>query len=346
MPRTRLRILAGPTFYDLSEIEPNSGEGFPISTDAFEGRLAVYIKGFPGGDVVTGTALTTTPSEETEGEDEGEEEKEEGKGVPYFDRKERDAKSWSIQFQGRFLQSHTADDILVGAAFDYPLSLPWGFSAVTGFMQFIDRTLVVDTTSAKPSALSPLITAMPFFSCSPYSAPPSPSAQTSQPNSTHQGLPAFPASDLIADDFKSLRYADEDGETVEVAPGMESRRKVFRDAAKRKLVKFGPEDLITADYVHGHLTLAPTTIAVHAVGLTFNMMQHWDGRPVRFICCERLKPQEPRSTGQREGDGMPWGRVFWCVALERVSEDSDSEGPTDSESEGEEAFKSGEESDS
>ena len=123
----RLRITAGPNFHDLTEIKPNTRKGFSVSTDAFEGEVAVFIKGF------------TTEDEDAE-------------VLSYFEEAEREGKTWSIQFQGetgcvvmsaqgsdlhrgRFLQPHTADDILVGAAFDRPLTLPWGFSVVTSFMQ-------------------------------------------------------------------------------------------------------------------------------------------------------------------------------------------------------------------
>lgn len=39
---------------------------------------------------------------------------------------------------GRFLQEYSADDVLFGNVFDRPLPIPWGFSAITGFMQCVE----------------------------------------------------------------------------------------------------------------------------------------------------------------------------------------------------------------
>ena len=71
----RLRILAGPSFHDLTEIQANSDKGFTISTDAFEGEVAVYLKGFADADGMV-------------------------QNSPYFEQEERRSVTWSIQFQG------------------------------------------------------------------------------------------------------------------------------------------------------------------------------------------------------------------------------------------------------
>ena len=42
----RVRVLAGPTVHNLSEIDVNSNKGFTISSDVFEGQVAVFLKGF------------------------------------------------------------------------------------------------------------------------------------------------------------------------------------------------------------------------------------------------------------------------------------------------------------
>ena len=34
---------------------------------------------------------------------------------------------------------------------------------------------------------------------------------------------------------------------------------------------------------------------------------------MRFVCCERTKTQNGDSI---EGEGDPWGKVFWCVTIE------------------------------
>lgn len=125
----RLRILAGPSLSNLKEIQANTAKGVDVSSTAFEGQVAVYIKGFadPSGEV---------------------------QNSAYFETAQRKDVTWSIQFQGaravklsvnsclnisgpsgRFLKPHSADDILFGNIFDRPLPIPWGFSTILGFMK-------------------------------------------------------------------------------------------------------------------------------------------------------------------------------------------------------------------
>ena len=41
---------------------------------------------------------------------------------------------------GRFLQHHSADEILFGNTFDKPLKLPWGSGAALKFMQYVQHS--------------------------------------------------------------------------------------------------------------------------------------------------------------------------------------------------------------
>jgi len=126
-PIPRLRVLAGPSPSQLSDISDfvNTARPHTIKSDRFQGRLVVHIKGFPG-----------APESE------------------YFEREDRKGITWSIQMQGecqellenpwlmsyrigRFLQEHSADDILFGNTFDRPLKLPWGSTAALKFMQYV-----------------------------------------------------------------------------------------------------------------------------------------------------------------------------------------------------------------
>lgn len=49
-------------------------------------------------------------------------------------------------------------------------------------------------------------------------------------------------------------------------------------------------------------------------GLSIDLLRYWDGQPVRFVCAERAKPGE-------NSDGTPWGRIFFCVVIEKASDD-------------------------
>ena len=134
----RLSVVAGPSLDALVPITVNSGIPHNIVSDAFEGQILAYIKGFTDEE---GNAL------QSEGE--------------YFQREDRKGITWSIQTQGtsfdfapvpqarsdndrralaytgRFLRPISADDVLFGNTFDRPLKLPWGSGAALKFMQYV-----------------------------------------------------------------------------------------------------------------------------------------------------------------------------------------------------------------
>lgn len=275
----RLRILAGPSLHDLRPIHANTNEAVDVSSDVFQGSLAVYIKGFAD---------------------------EEGKvkDSDYF--RKRSGVTWSIQMQGRFLREYTADDLLFGNIFDRPLKLPWIFSVAVKFMNFIDPTLEHDLASKRqPWALSPLIATMPYFE-----------HKRIQSGSS---APAFPPKDPIGDDVTQVRTTStlttsnaKGGKTKE-APS--KRRAFYTNALRRQEVVFGPEDLLTTDFCYDFLSFSPDGIMLRLPGgISVEMTKYWDGQPVRFVCCERLKKSE--RTAERA-----WGRVLWCVMIEPADED-------------------------
>ncbi|TFY56850.1 hypothetical protein EVJ58_g7383 [Rhodofomes roseus] len=263
-----LRILAGPSLDDLTPITANSGKALKIQSDVFEGKIAAYIKGFadPSGNVSDSA---------------------------YFDK--RSGVSWSIQVQGRFLQPHSADDVLFGNVFERPLKLPWGFSAALKFMHFVDPTLEQDLASgSKPWALSPLISTMPYLEHKRVNGP--------------EDVPPFPPDELVGNDLSQLL------ESTKKMDVSKDRRTFFKDAATRKEVVFGPEDLITADFCYDYLDFSPQGVQLRLPGgITIDMMKYWDGQRVPFVCCERLHPGDEHSE--------PWGRILWCIVIEAVDED-------------------------
>jgi hypothetical protein len=83
----RLRVLVGP---DPSSLQPvtslvNSGKAFKIQSEAFDGELALFIKGFPGEDANDTAAADA-----------------------YFDAPDRKGKTWSIQVRGALPLFHLA----------------------------------------------------------------------------------------------------------------------------------------------------------------------------------------------------------------------------------------------
>ncbi|KAI8972866.1 DUF1769-domain-containing protein [Trametes punicea] len=251
-----LRVLAGPTTSetDLVPLKVNSGVPVKIASDAFEGQIAMFIKGLA----------------DAEGGIEDSD---------YF--RKRSGVTWSIQVQGRFLREYSADDLLFGNVFERPFKLPWGFGAALKFMHFIDPTLQHDLASrTKPWALSPLVSTMPYFrhQRSPRGAP----------------TPQFPPKDPLNDDVSQLRTTrDATGSPPSAKLSKASpskRRSYFANALRRQEVVFGPDDLITTDFCYDFLEFSHEGIALRLPGgISIDVMKYWDGQPVRFVCCERAR---------------------------------------------------------
>lgn len=357
MFHSRLRVRVGPSMDKLVCItdKVNSGKAHDISSELFEGKVAINIKGF------------TNPS---------------GKEhyAEYFDREDRKGITWSIQVQGRFLQPTSADDVMFGNTFDKRLKLPWGAGVALKFMKYVDPTLEHDLMSeTKPWALSPLIATMPHFvheriddiraspllenrrsessfppsrsigedtsqlqfaiassnsSSSTYLTPyssnstfvtPSPSLSVASSSSNLSSLPKMPGS-LGVSSNNSLRLPLEKAHMKKNKKGRifgreldlrttSERRSYFSSPQHRQEIVFGPEDLITTDFCYGYLQFKPTLALRISGGMTFDLMKYWDRHPVRFVCCKRKKPGD----GERS-DGQPTGDLYWIVSIETADE--------------------------
>lgn len=325
-----LRVSVGPSLEKLQNITElvNSNKPARISSDLFEGEIVVNIKGFAN-------------------------DKDEYTSSEYFDRADRQGISWSFQVQGRFLKPYSSDDILFGNTFDRPLQLPWGSGAALKFMHFIDPTLEHDlTSSTKPWALSPLITTMPHFAHTRLggSATDSPASSSSSLD-LQTTPPKFPPSHSLSDNTSFLHLASSplssasssssslsstssersakssssfkarlSGKKTKKQGNCQSydfrtaneRRSHFSSAENRGNIRFGPKDVITTDFCYGFLEFSPTISLRIPGGISFDLMKYWDGQPVRFVCCERKNPD---AEGDSD-DGVPWGRIFWCVVIE------------------------------
>lgn len=133
----------------------------------------------------------------------------------YFARSDRQGITWSIQVQGRFLNTYSADNILFGNTFDRPLKLPWGSSAALKFMHFIDPTLEHDLmSSTKPWALAPLISTMPHFTHTRISPPVDKhSCNPLSKKASSVAPPPFPPSSSMCDDTSQLHLAIPDSDS-------------------------------------------------------------------------------------------------------------------------------------
>ena len=150
-------------------------------------------------------------------------------------------------------------------------------------------------------------------------------------------------------------------QTLQELRTADRRRGYFRDALHRRELIFGPEvryaspttdmtarltylfwkDVFTTDFCYGFIQFAPTLSLHLPGGISFDLMHYWDGQPVRFMCCERKREAEIAS---EEGgvDEVPWGRVLWCVAIEPLSDEEESQLAPQSQPRSQTASKDGE----
>ncbi len=87
------------------------------------------------------------------------------------------------------------------------------------------------------------------------------------------------------------------------------------------------KDVFATDFCYGFIQFSPTLSLHLPGGISFDLMHYWDGQPVRFLCCERKREAEGDGGGGEEGgaDDVPWGRVLWCVAIEPVPDEEESQ---------------------
>ncbi|KAG8808876.1 hypothetical protein FRC17_003730 [Serendipita sp. 399] len=312
----KLRVLAGPSANELTPISDivNTFGTHRIVSDRFDGEICVHIKGFvdedgkrrdsayfdpvpstfptPNGsyESISGhghssgsSSSTTSISTSSNRSGSGGKVAEQRKGV-----------TWSIQVRGRFLvDGLTMDDVLFGNTFDRPLRLPWGSGAALKFMSYIDPTLEHALNSERPWALSPLVSTMPYFAISHANGP------TREFANSHGSY--------VEDDTRQLRQ-----EGVPRLKSSAARRQYFANPAKRRETPIKVDDTITTDFCYGFLSFPEIRLNLPG-GISFDLMNYWDGQPVRFVCCERRKGDKG-SGGTLKGPGDP----FWVVVFQAV----------------------------
>lgn len=317
----RLRVLAGPNPHNLEDITDlvNTQKPYTISTSDFHGQVVANIKEFTGPDGVV-------------------------RDSEYFEKEERQDITWSLQVQGTFQKPVSADSVLFGNVFDRTYKLPKGSSTALKLMKFLDPNVEYDMSyNGKFWALSPLISTMPHLSHtrldSNHREPPFPPDKplednldsihlTHSPCSSSTPPPeSKPASSLSAI-TGALKSSVSKNTTPEPDLGThgphsldlhdaQERRSYFYTADHRKKITFGPEDLLTLDFCYGYLSFSPGLVVRLPGGISFDLMKHWHGQPVNFLCCERSKVDLVEGKGPED----PWERVFWCIQIQPADED-------------------------
>lgn len=263
-----LKISAGPSVDSLTTVAVNhDDQPTTIDNDLFQGRIAVRIKNFTGSD---------PPSVSHQ------------KDTPYFTSNHGKNQSWSMQIQGRFKQSVSADDLVFGNEFDKPIKdhLPYGTSVALQFVKLIDPNLEHDLYAQKPHAWSPYLATMPRIN----------SVKLDNPDGGFDSWPAFPVHPTyVEDDLTSLiptDLAEKEKDTVANFKGIdkahEYRQRFLGNKSHRQHIKVEADQLITADFFNGFIDFNDLTLHIpFSGGLKFDLKKYWDGQPVRYICKDK-----------------------------------------------------------
>ncbi|KAJ9095212.1 hypothetical protein QFC19_007667 [Naganishia cerealis] len=120
----------------VEPVHVNSTTPVPITTNAFDGEMSVWVKDYRGLQ-------------------------KKGDGMEYFGERGRESMTYGIVVR---------DDILFGNVFEKPIraSLPWGTSIAMRFINWVDPNVAMDPYADKPWALlvnsSPTLASMNYLS--------------------------------------------------------------------------------------------------------------------------------------------------------------------------------------
>lgn len=114
-----------------------------------------------------------------------------------------------------------------------------------------------------------------------------------------------------------------------------ARRTYFSNKVNRKKVPLESNDIVTTDFAYGFLQFPEIRLNLPG-GISFDLMNYWDGQPVRFVCCERKRDGDDTSSASSiESEGKKSrraalrgpGEPFWVVVFEAVMEDEEVTAP-------------------
>jgi hypothetical protein len=281
-----LKISAGPSLDSLSVLHVNDeSQPLDVSTDDFEGRIAVRIKGFTG-------HLPKDGGKDVENED-----------THYFDRAYAKNCTWSIGIQGRFKDTIDVDDVEFGNLFEHSIKdkLPYGTGVALTAVGYIDPNLHHDLYADKPWAFSPLICTMTRVH-----------VERLSEGAKKEEWPALPHgkddADYVHEDTSLLLCKK--GSTTEVDERLEfdgyadrgtlsslrgsndantahkTRVKFWGNKKVRQEVQFTPQDLLTMDFCQGYIRFDNLHLAI--AGMDFDLAKYAaDDQTVNFYCRNR-----------------------------------------------------------
>ncbi|UZJ53757.1 hypothetical protein CBS101457_003077 [Exobasidium rhododendri] len=286
-----LKLSAGPDLDSLSVLYVNDeSKPLDVSTDAFEGRIVVRIKGFTGQLPDNKNDKEESNSTEVENHD-----------THYFDQSYAKNCTWSIGIQGRFKEEVDVDEVEFGNLFDHSIKdkLPYGTGVALAAVKYIDPNLHHDLYADKPWAFSPLICTMTRINVE----------RLQKDAGSKEDWPAFPQgkdeSDYVQEDTSVLLCKKDS--TKEVVDKLEenghadkgtlsslrssndannahkTRVKFWGNQRVRQATQFTHDDIITMDFCQGYIRFDNLHLAI--AGMEFDLVKYaTHNQVVNFLC--------------------------------------------------------------
>ncbi|KDQ58782.1 hypothetical protein JAAARDRAFT_69203 [Jaapia argillacea MUCL 33604] len=358
----RLRIMAGSSPSNLEELQVNSDIPHRITSDDFDGQILVYLKKSTGPDGKTleheyferEDRKGITWSIQLQGRFTHPRSADDIMFGNIFERRLKLPKAAPAAIKlMKYMDPTLEQDIMSPTK-------PWALSPLISTMPYLAYTRINSDTKTKPppfpSKPKSLVedTSQLHFAVAP-SLGTGATTPVQQSTNGYQSTASM-FKDMVKDSMttaKPKKSIDDIQDSGFEFSSSSDRRAYFSSADNRAKVVLGPDDVITTDFCYSYLEFDPKLSLRIPGGITFDLMRYWDRHPVMFVCCERKRGPPPRQpsnpvepdendNSNRHGKGFgeggggeedPWGKVFWCLAIEL---DKDEEGNAQWADEGEE----------
>ncbi|CAO3612954.1 unnamed protein product [Cunninghamella blakesleeana] len=194
--------------------------------------------------------------------------------------------TFCVHIHGRFLcnsNNTTADDIIFGNEFEKSLSLPFGFSILTKFAQFIDPGLELHLYEEQPYAFSPLITTLNHLKISNI-------IDINNNNSNNNNSSSNDDDDddeLYCNQNTCNHPVEENCQLVEHQSILSPRERqiYFNNTDQRQKTKINSSMLWVGDFCNNYMDMLNGTI--HIPGFTIDALKYYNDQPLRYICKKR-----------------------------------------------------------
>lgn len=261
-----LRVTAGPTYHDQTEVHVNTPTSVTIDTCQLVARIHIRVKDFRG-------LPSTSPSNPPK----------------YFSHPLHTNDRYSISFTFVPKETLSGNDLIFGNDFDHPIRdrLPPGFGTAFNYVKgWIDPGLYGDPMADEPFLYGPLLSSVNVLRVGGREIGYVDVGAEQEQNYGFQeeferevegeGDVEVEIVEEGADDEDGMRIREE----LEVPDTSSQRMKFFLSEDKRKEFQFEEGRTYKFDFFNGYLDFNDFALRL-PFGLSLNVVRHWDGQPLR-----------------------------------------------------------------